>query len=121
MILDNKFHLLKLKSQLNNELIKYPTITMVRNIKQPTTRLLFIIDSSLFINIKRQNHSILICCWVTAKYTYRKTSTNSPRLSSVNHYLLVLLRLNVWRYSSAKNKSEKLNILFQSTNRNANL
>ena len=53
---------------------------------------------------------MLIETLVTAKRPCTKTSMNSPRPISVNFHLLALFVRMIWRYSSHKNKSKKLNI-----------
>ena len=49
---------------------------------------------------------MLICTLVTAKRPSITTSMNDPRPISVNLLTACSLTVNVWRYSSAKNKSK---------------
>ena len=49
---------------------------------------------------------MLIGSLATAKWPYRKTSTNSPRLMDVSLLTACSFSMNVWRYSTSKNKSK---------------
>ena len=55
---------------------------------------------------------MLIGSLATAKWPFNETSTNSPRLNDVSLLSACSFIMNVWRYSTSKNKSKSSNPYF---------